>query len=92
MFLYEAQISGERLQDHWSSRSLILSLLLKVFSFNFYLLILQLVLSHVAAVKVSPYIIHSADYISFWSFEISEHILRNQKSIIDLDSFSRQNI
>ena len=26
----------------------------------------------------------------FWSFEISEHILRNQKLTIDLDSYSRQ--
>ena len=34
---------------------------------------------------------HSADYISFWSFEISEDILRNQK-IIGLDSFSDQRL
>ena len=27
--------------------------------------------------KKSPYTIHSADYISFWSFETSEGILRN---------------
>ena len=37
--------------------------------------------------KISPYIIHSAGYISFWSFEISEDFLRNQKFIIGLDSF-----
>ena len=56
-------------------------------------LLLQLVLCRVAAVKVSLYIIHSADYIflfSFWSFEISEGILRNQKIIIGLDPFSSQ--
>ena len=28
---------------------------------------------------ISPYINHSAVYILFWSFEISENILRNQK-------------
>ena len=28
---------------------------------------------------VSPYINHSAVYILFWSFEISNNILRNQK-------------
>ena len=28
---------------------------------------------------VSPYINHSAVYILFWSFEISDDILRNQK-------------
>ena len=28
---------------------------------------------------VSPYINHSAVYILFWSFEISDNILRNQK-------------
>ena len=32
----------------------------------------------------------SAVYISFWAFEISEHILRNQNLIIALDSYSRQ--
>ena len=59
---------------------------------NFYLLLLQLVLCHVAALKVSPYINQSADYISFWSFEISQGILRNQKIIIGLDSFSNQSL
>ena len=29
--------------------------------------------------KVSPYINHCAVYILFWSFEISDNILRNQK-------------
>ena len=29
---------------------------------------------------------------SFWPFEISENILRNQKSIIGLDSFSNQGL
>ena len=43
-----------------------------------------------AALKVSPYIIHSADYIFLWSFEIREGILRNQKIIIGKDSFSNQ--
>ena len=40
--------------------------------------------------KVSPYIIHSADYIFLWSFAIREGILRNQKFIIGLDSLSNQ--
>ena len=44
---------------------------------EFYLTLLQLVLCRVAA--VSPYINHSAVYILFWSFEISDNILRNQK-------------
>ena len=43
-----------------------------------------------AALKISPYIIHDAGYISFWSFEIIEDFLRNQKFIIGLDSFSYQ--
>ena len=29
---------------------------------------------------------------SFWSFEISDGILRNQKTIIGLDSFSNQSL
>ena len=40
--------------------------------------------------NVSPYINHSAVYISFLSFQISEHILRNQNLIIGLDTYSRQ--
>ena len=28
--------------------------------------------------------------VSVWTFEVSEGILRNQKSIISLDSFSKQ--
>ena len=40
--------------------------------------------------NVSPYINHSAVYILFWSFEISDSILRNQKLMIGLDSYSRQ--
>ena len=51
----------------------------------FYLLLLQLVLCRLAALK-SLYI------FSFWSFEISEGILRNQKSIIGLDSFTYQRL
>ena len=34
---------------------------------------------HKKSVNVSPYINHSAVYILFWSFEISDNILRNQK-------------
>ena len=41
---------------------------------------------------MSPYIIHSADYIFYWSFDISEGILRNQQNIIGLDSLSNQRI
>ena len=32
------------------------------------------------------------DYISSWSFEISEGILRNQKSVVGLDTFSNQDL
>ena len=39
---------------------------------------------------VSPYINHNAVYILFWSFEISDNILRGQKYVIGLDSYSRQ--
>ena len=35
--------------------------------------------------KASPYIIHSADYILFQSFEIRGYILNNQKILIGLD-------
>ena len=43
--------------------------------------------------KVSPLhnIIHSADYL-FWSFEISKGILRDQKLMIGLDSFTIKRI
>ena len=44
-----------------------------------YLTSLKLVLCRVAAVKRLPYINHSAVYILFWSFEVSDNILRNQK-------------
>ena len=41
--------------------------------------------------EVSPYIIQSADdCFSFWSFEISKSILRKQKLMIGLDSFTKQ--
>ena len=49
-------------------------------------------LCRVAALNVPPYIIHSADYISLWSFEISEDISRNQKIIICLDAFCNQHL
>ena len=35
-----------------------------------------------------PFVNLSADYIFFWSFEISEGILTNLQIIIGLDSFS----
>ena len=44
-----------------------------------YLTSLQLVLCRVAAVKRLPVLNHSAVSILFWSFEISDDILRNQK-------------
>ena len=54
----------------------------------FYLLLLQLVLCRVAALKVSPYIPYIAQIIfSVLSFEISEDILRNQKIIIGYSNF-----
>ena len=44
-----------------------------------------------AALKVSPYIIHNADYIFLLVLEIRDDILRNQKTI-GLDSFSDQRL
>ena len=40
-----------------------------------------------AALKLSPYLIHSTDYY-FLSFDFSKGILRNQKISLGLDSFS----
>ena len=54
---------------------------LKGSKFYFYLLLLQLVLCLVAALKVSPYIIYSADYIFLLVLEFSRGFLRNQKFI-----------
>ena len=73
----------------FSPFSLMCSLLLKDLSFNFYLLLLQLVLRLVAAIK-SLFVHHPYMQVifSFWSFEISEDILRNQKFIIGKDSKS----
>ena len=42
-----------------------------------------------SALKVSPYIIHSADLILFQSFEIRGYILNNQIILVGLDSCSR---
>ena len=55
------------------------SLLLKDLISDVYLTSLQLVLCRVAAVKRLPVLNHSAVSILFWSFEISDDILRNQK-------------
>ena len=41
------------------------------------------------AVKSPPYIIHSADYILFQSFEIRGYILNNQEILPGLDSCFR---
>ena len=63
---------------------------LKGSQFYFYLLLLQLVLCR-GGPKKSPCTSSIVQIIfSFWSFEISEGILRNQKFIIGLDSFSNQ--
>ena len=51
--------------------SLIYLLLLKNLSFHFYLLLLQLLLSHTVALKVSPYIIHSVWPIPFLIYMLS---------------------
>ena len=67
------------------------SLLLKELIFYFYLPSLQLVLCSVSAVKRLP--VHQPQcslYFTFWPLEISVNILRNQKKIIGLDSYSRQ--
>ena len=46
---------------------------------------------HVAAIKKSPLISSIVQMIfSFWSFEISKSILRKQKLMIGLDSFTKQ--
>ena len=45
--------------------------------------------SNVTLCKMSLMRVH---YAKFWSFEISEGILRNQKIIIGLDSFSSQRV
>ena len=42
--------------------------------------------------KVSPYIIHSADYIFLLVFEISAVVLRNQKFMNGLESFTKQHL
>ena len=51
-------------------------------SFNFYLLLLQLVLCRVAALKVSPYIIHSAGYIFFFGALRSARIFREIRNLL----------
>ena len=58
--------------------------------FDFYLPSLQLVLCRVAAVKRLP--VHQPVPFIFYfkSFEISVNILRSQKLMIGLDSYSRQ--
>ena len=58
-------------------------------SLRFIFTSLQLVLCRVEAVKASPYIIHSADYILFQSFEIRGYIMNNQEILIGLDSCFR---
>ena len=65
---------------------------LKGFQFYFYLLLLQLVLCHVAALKVYRTSSLVQIMFSFWTFEISDGVLRNQKIIIGLDSFSNQQL
>ena len=53
-------------------------------------IMVQLVLYHVTALK-SPRTPPIAQIIfSFWSFEISEDILRNQKIVVGVDTFSNQ--
>ena len=66
------------------------SLLLKDLSADFYLLSLQLVLCRVAALKSLRISSKVQVICSFWSFRISEDILRNQKLVIGQDSFSTQ--
>ena len=66
---------------------------LKGSQFYFYLLLLQLVLCRAAALKKSPgtsFIVQIT--FSFWSFEISGGIPRNQKIIKGLDSFTKQHL
>ena len=63
---------------------------LKGSQFYFFLLLLQLVLCRVAAQNRLP--VHHSYCRLFWSFQISECILRNQNIIIGLDSFSNQRL
>ena len=67
---------------------------LKGSQFYFYLLLLQLVLCRVAALKVYPYSTSSIEQIifSFLSFKTSKGILRNQKLIIGLVLFSNHRL
>ena len=62
------------------------SLLLKDLSFNFYLLITAAGVVTCGGPKMSPRTSSIVQVIfSFWSFEIGEDILRNQKFIIGHD-------
>ena len=70
--------------------SLISPLLLKELTLDLYLLLLQLVLCRVKALKIAPYIIHTADYIFLLYFEIREGIWEPGIINIGLDSFSGQ--
>ena len=71
--------------------SLICSLLLKDLSFNFYLLLVQLLVVPYGACKSSSSNSPIVQIIFFfWSFDISEGILRNLKIMIGLDTSSNQ--
>ena len=56
---------------------------------DFYLLLLQLVLCRVAALKVSPYIIHSADYILLLELCDQWEYCENVKLMLCLEPYSR---
>ena len=62
------------------------------YSVQFHSLLLQL-MCHDAATKKSPLISSIVQIIfSFWSFEISKSILRKQKLMIGLDSFTKHSL
>ena len=68
-----------------------LFILLKELICDFYLPSLQLMLCSMAAVKTSPRTSTIMQFIfHFCSFEISVNIMRNQKWMIGLVSYSRQ--
>ena len=57
------------------------SQLLKTLIFTFLFVVTAAGVVSCSGPKIAPYIIHSADYIFLWCFEISENNLRNQKTL-----------
>ena len=81
--LYYAKISGERLQDHWSSW--FFSLLLKELIFVFLFVVTAAGALLCGSPKKQPR--SSAVYIFLLVLRDQRNILRNQKNIICMDPF-----